>query len=48
VRARIATKAAPREAFFARLNNATKEIADEREIERYAAARWGASSTADP
>lgn len=34
-----------REAFFVRLNNATKEISDEREIQKYIAQRWGVAKT---
>jgi hypothetical protein len=37
-----------RDAFFIRPNNATKEITDEREIQKYIAGRWGSRSPSEP
>ncbi len=52
VRAKIATvdakgQHAVKEAFFVRYNNATREITDEREIERYISQRWARSSASN-
>jgi hypothetical protein len=42
VTARVTTSQGPKESFFIRLNNGTRAIDDDTEVQRYVAQRWGA------